>query len=358
MPPTTLVRAVEFARHHLYRLHQRMAPPPAVMAEMISDSWLSQAITVAARLRIADTLAAGPLAVDALATRVDADPDALHRMLRALVSRGVFRRRGDGRYELNALGRTLQSDVPGSMAGLARFKGSRQHREHWSLLEEAVRTGKSTIPMLRGQDGFDYLASEPELADDFNQAMTSFSELAVGPVVAAYDFSAYPTIVDVGGGHGRLLAAVLAATPGARGVLYDLPHVVAGAGDLLRAHAVDSRVRIAAGSFFDGVPAGGDAYVLKNVVHDWADDQALAILRNIRTVAGDTASLLLVESVIPRHERESVGKWLDLEMLVATSARERTANEYRDLLARAGWAMRRVISTPSPFSIVEAMPAI
>jgi C-methyltransferase len=184
--------------------------------------------------------------------------------------------------------------------------------------------------------------------------MTSFSELAVGPVVAGYDFSPYPTIVDVGGGHGRLLAAILAATPAVRGVLYDLPQVVDGAQGLLRNHKVDDRVRVAAGSFFDSVPAGGDAYVMKSVIHDWPDDMAVEILRNVRAAAGERATVLLVETVIPQHDREFVGKWSDLEMLVSASARERTAAEYGELLGRAGWRMTRVVETASPYSVVEA----
>ena len=181
---------------------------------------------------------------------------------------------------------------------------------------ESVRTGKAIVPVLRGKGGFDYLAEDPELAEIFNQAMTSFSELVVNPVVAGYDFSGYHTIVDVGGGHGRLLAAILAATPAAQGVLYDLPQVAAGAPTLLGKHNVADRVRIAEGSFFDSIPSGGDAYVLKNVVHDWPDEQAVQILRNVRAAAGAGAAVLLIEAVIPQHNREFIGNWLDLEMLL------------------------------------------
>ena len=187
--------------------------------------------------------------------------------------------------------------------------------------------------------------------------MTSFSQLAVAPVVAGYDFSKYHTIVDVGGGHGRLLAAILAATPAAQGVLYDLPQVAAGAPTLLGKHNVADRVRIAEGSFFDSVPSGGDAYVLKNVIHNWPDEQAVQILRNVRAAAGAGAAVLLIETVIPQHNSEFIGKWLDLEMLVGAAARERTTAEYRDLLGQAGLRMTRVVQTASPFSVVEAKPA-
>jgi hypothetical protein len=211
---------------------------------------MAQSITVAADLRIADALADKPLGLDELARMVESDPDALSRLLRALIGRGIFKQLGDGRYDLTPLARTLRWDVPDSMAALARFIGSPEDRKHWSYCVDAVRTGESVVPKLRGMDGFDWAASEPELSEVFNQAMTNFSELAVDAVTAAYDFGEYSTIVDVDGGHGRLLAGILAAAPTATGVLFDLPHVVAGAEPLLRKHRVADRVRIADGSFF------------------------------------------------------------------------------------------------------------
>lgn len=195
------------------------------------------------------------------------------------------------------------------------------------------------------------------LSEIFNQAMTNASELAVAPIVASYDFTRYRTIIDVGGGHGRLLAAILAATPAAQGVLFDLPHVVAGAEPLLRKHDVADRVRVAEGSFFDRVPGGGDAYILKSVIHDWPDDRAVQILRNVRAAAATGTTVLLVEFVMPNHDREFPGKLVDLQMLVEVGARERTASEYRRLLEQAGLRMTRVLHTAGPFSLVEAKAA-
>jgi C-methyltransferase len=357
VPPAKLARVVEWIRHHLYRLHQRLAPAPAAMMEMILATWTSQAITVAAQLGVADALANGPLPIDELADRVGANADALGRLLRALISRGIFRHRSDGRYELNSLANTLHSDAPGSMAWAARFYGSREQRERWTLLVDSVRTGNAVVAALHGKESFEYFAEDPEHSELFNQTMTSISELTVSPVIAGYDFSAYPTIVDVGGGHGTLLAAILAAAPAARGVLYDLPRVVADAPSLLREQKVADRVRIAEGSFFDSVPGGGDAYVLKNIIPDWPDEKAVQILRNVRAAAGPHALVLLVEFVIPKHDREFAGKWVDLEMLLNLSARERTAAEYRDLLGQAGFRMTRIVQTASPLSVVEARAA-
>ncbi|MFZ1176872.1 MAG: methyltransferase, partial [Mycobacterium sp.] len=234
---------------------RQAAPPTEVMQELILAAWVSQGITAVADLGVADALAGGPLSIDELAGKVGANPDALRRLLRALISTGIFAQRGDGRYELNPMAELLRSDAPVSMAAMARFIGSRHHREHWSLLTDAIKTGSSIVPALRGKDFFDYMGGEPEFGQIFNDAMTGLSSAAIGPVVDAYDFTPYRTIIDVAGGHGRLLAAILASAPDAQGVLYDLPEVIAGAMPLLREWQVAERVRLAEGSFFDSVPA-------------------------------------------------------------------------------------------------------
>lgn len=325
-----------------------------VMQELVFGAWVSQGLTAVADLRVADALADGPLSIDELAHRVGANADALRRLLRALISRGIFARRDDGRYELNPMAELLRNDGPVSMAAMARFVGSRHHREHWSLLTEAIKTGGPMVPALRGKDFFDYLGDEPEFGQIFNDAMTDLSGAAIGPVVDAYDFTPYRTIVDIAGGHGRLLAAILASAPEAHGVLYDLPEVIAGATPLLRQSHVAQRVRLAEGSFFDSVPAGGDAYVLKHIIHDWDDEPCVRILRNVRAAAAEGAALLLVETVVPEDDAESLAKWTDMEMLLVNGGRERTEREYRALLDEAGFRLTRVVSTASRFSIIEA----
>lgn len=328
------------------------ASPAEVMQDLIFAAWVSQGITAVADLGVADALAAGPLSIDELAGKVEANPDALGRLLRALISQGIFARREDGRYELSPLADLLRSDAPVSMAPMARFIGARQHREHWSLLTEGIRTGTSVVPGLRGKDFFDYLADEPEFGQIFNDAMTGLSGLSIGPVVEAYDFTRFATIVDVAGGHGRLLGAILASAPDAQGVLYDLPEVIAGAPALLQeTHA--ERVRLAEGSFFDSVPTGADAYILKHIIHDWDDDASVRILRNVHSAAPAGAALLLVETVIPEDDSGSMAKWTDMEMLIINNGRERTAGEYRRLFDAAGFEMVGVIDTASRFSIIE-----
>ncbi|MEY8014924.1 MULTISPECIES: methyltransferase [Mycobacterium] len=358
IPPAKVVRAIERARHHLGRLYRRTLPAPAVLLEMLMDAWVAQAITAAADLGIADALASGPLAAGDLAKAVGADTDALTRLMRALISRGIFRQRRDGRYDLTPLAQPLRRDAEISLAAWARWAGSPQLRERWSHLSDGIRAGRCVAAEMADQNMFDYLAGQPELNDIFNQAMTNVSELSIAPLMAAYDFGSFgarATIVDVGGGHGRLLSAILAATPQARGVLFDMPQVVAGAPEELRRHRVADRVEIAEGSFFDDViPPGGDIYVLKNVIHDWLDDDAERILRNVRSACATGKHVLLIELVIPAHDRDSPGKWLDLDMFVSAAARERTAEEYRRLLQRAGFRLTRVVETASPFSVIEA----
>jgi hypothetical protein len=335
-------------------LDGQTAPPAEVMQELLLGGWMSQAITTVADLGVADVLAGGPLPINELASKVGADPDALRRLLRALISRGIFAQHDDGRYELTPLADLLRSNAPISMAARARYIGSRQHREHWSLLTEAIKTGTSVVPALRGKRFFDYVSDDPEFGQVFHDAMTSLSSAAIGPVIEAYNFTPYRTIVDVAGGHGRLLAAILASAPNARGVLYDLPEVIAGATPLLEENHVAERVRLVEGSFFNGIPAGGDVYVLKSIIHDWDDEASVQILRNVRSAAAAGTALLLVETVIREDDSESIAKLTDMEMLLVNNGRERTAGEYRRLLDEAGFQMIGMVDTASRFSIIEA----
>ncbi len=242
----------------------------------------------------------------------------------------------------------LRSDAPVSMAAMARFIGSRQHREHWSLLTEAIKTGNTVVPALRGKDFFDYLSDEPEFGQIFNDAMTGLSGSAIGPVVDAYDFTQFGTIVDVAGGHGRLLAAILASAPNAQGVLYDLPEVIAGAMPLLREWQVAERVRLAEGSFSTAfqpvaMPMSSSTSSMTGTTTRGADPAECAVGRAIGT------TLLLVEAVIPEDDGGSIAEWTDMEMLIINNGRERTAREYRRLLDEAGFQMTRVVDTASRF---------
>jgi hypothetical protein len=335
-------------------LSQQAASSPEVLLDMLMGAWITQTITAVADLGVADVLAGGPLPINDLASRVGANPDALRRALRALISKGLFTQRGDGRYELNPMAELLRSDATVSLAALAQYVGAPQEHEHWSQLTQALKTGVSPVPALRGKPYFDYLRDEPEFSRIFNRAMVGLSAYLDGPLVNSYDFSPYKTVVDVAGGHGRLLAAILTSAPETRGVLFDLPDVVAGATPLLEEMRVADRVQLALGSFFNEVPAGGDAYVLKHIIHDWSDGDALRILRNVRRAAVNGTKVLLVETVLPDDDGEFRGKFTDVAMLMFNDGRERTAGEYRRLLDDAGFEMVDVFDTGTEFSIVEA----
>ncbi|MBL6749894.1 MAG: hydroxyneurosporene methyltransferase [Nevskia sp.] len=357
VPPAAVGRLVAALRNRLIRLYRSLVPAPAAMLEMIMAAWFSQALNVAARLGIADALAQGPRSAQDLAAALGANPDAMHRLLRVLAAEGVFERRADGRYALNRLGAALRSDSPDSVRDFARFLGGAPHWEHWAHLLDSVKSGKPCVDTLRGMPFFQYLEHDPQLAADFNGAMISVSNAAIAPVLGAYDFSRFSTVADVGGGHGRLLAAILARHGRLSGLLFDLPEVVAGAAPVLAQAGVAQRCRVEPGSFFDGVPAGADAYLLKHIIHDWDDERCLQILGHVRKVVPPGGTLLLVELVLPPDGGRHPGNLLDLEMLASAGGRERTAQEYGALLARAGFRMRRCVPTVGPLSVVEAVPA-
>jgi hypothetical protein len=355
-PPAWLFAGIGRVRNALNLASRSAVPPNIALLELAQGAWLTQALYAATKLGIADALRGGPRSADDVAREVGADPAATYRVMRALASNGVLKLRR-GRFRLTRVGHALRSDHHGSMAPLITLIGSPEHWEHWGHLLHSVRTGGTAVEVVRGRPVFDYLDTNPTYATVFNDAMTGVSSVAIEMAVPRYDFSDRTLIVDVGGGHGALLAAVLARAPQARGVLFDLPTVVDGAAARLQAAGVAQRCAVTGGSFFDAVPDGGDAYLLKTVIHDWDDEQSIDILRNVRTAIAAHGKVLLMELVLPEGAPPHPGMLLDLEMLVHAGGRERTAAEYGDLLSRAGFRLTRVIPTAGPLSIVEAVPA-
>ncbi|WP_054813527.1 methyltransferase [Nocardia arizonensis] len=353
-PPLPAVRAVELLRATLVTLHRKLVPGHLALMEMFTAGWLTQAIHAAAALGIADALADGPRTGAQLALAVRADEDALHRLLRLLVSHGVFGIDRRGRYRLTPAARALRSDAEVSLRDAILFFGTEFHRGQWTRIVDAVRTGASVDATGGGGSFFDRVAADRELGEVFDRAMTSIASMSVEPLLRGFDFARFDTVVDVGGGEGRFLAEILRRTPRSRGILFDLPEVVAGAPARLAEMGVADRCEIRAGSFFDEVPAGGDAYVLKHVVHDWDEERIAAILRTLRAAMSPRARLLLIELVLPEHRRPHPGKYIDLEMLVNTGGRERTESEYRALLARSGFTLLRTVETVSPENVIEA----
>lgn len=328
-------------------------PPEAVVTQMIFGKWVSMALSVAAKLRVADALAAGPKSPAELAAETGTHAPSLYRVLRALASVGVFAEDADGRFRQTPLSEVLRSNVPGSMRAVADYCGADWSWRPWGQLLETVRTGKTAFDGVFGEQVFAYLAKHPDESAVFNEGMTGFSMQESPAVAAAYDFSTFDTIVDVGGGHGHLLCTILNKYPGPRGVIFDAPHVAAGATPAVAAAGLADRCRAEGGDFFEAVPAA-DAFVMKHIIHDWADDKSTTILRNCRTAAKPGAKLVLVEMVIPPGNGPLPGKLLDLEMLVIASGKERTEAEYADLLAGAGWKLTRVVPTEAPTSVIEA----
>ncbi len=355
-PPGWLLDGIGRVRGGLSQLRQAVAPANLTVFEMVQGSWLTQAMYVASKLGIFDALAGGPATAGDVARRAGSDPGATFRLMRALASNSLLKQERDGRFALTRLGEALRSDAPGSLAPMLQFVGHPKHWEHWGQLLYSVQTGKTSAEMLRGMPIFEYLETDRDLAAVFNNAMTAVSAMAIETLLPAYDFSRFRTIVDVGGGHGALLAAVLQQATKASGVLFDLPSVVAGAGPVLDAAGVADRITVTGGSFFDAVPEGGDAYLLKTIIHDWDEDSALVILRNIRKAIDPAGTVALIEMVLPDGTPHHPGMLLDLEMLVAAGGQERTSSEYADLLAHAGFRQTRVVSTAGPVSLVEAIP--
>jgi hypothetical protein len=274
-----------------------------------------------------------------------------------LASRGVFTVHGDDRFGPTPMANALRADAPTSVRGIVLFFGHPYHWERWGHLPYSVHTGRPSVDPLRGKPVFELLDDEPEFAAVFNEGMTSASNTEIEPVLAAYDLSGFGTIVDVGGGHGRLLAAILRKATRARGILFDAEPVVAGAPAVLDAAGVADRTAVVGGSFFESVPSGGDAYLLKHIVHDWDEIKVPEISQNIRNAMAVGAKLLVIETVIPDDDREHLAKLLDLEMLVAGTGKERTAAEYTQLLNRVGFRKTRVIPPLGPVSVAESEAA-
>jgi hypothetical protein len=354
-PPVRVVRAATAVRTGLQNLTRKMVPPEVAVLELVSGFMGTQAVHTAARLGIADVLADGPRPAGEVAAELGTSPDATYRLLRACAAFGLFREDDQGRFSLTPVGATLRSG-PDSMASVVLMIGHPTYQAVWGQLPDAVRTGTPRAEAVVGEPMWEHLDHDAELATAFNDAMTRLSALDWPTVEAAYDFTPYSTIVDVGGGHGQLLAAMLHAAPEAKGVLVERESLMGGAEDQLRSAGVLTRCRLEAGSFFDTAPDDGDLYVLRRVVHDFDDDQAVAILSTLRRHMPATATLLLMESVVPPGNEPHLAKSLDLDMLVFVGGRERTEQEYAALLDRAGFRMARVIPTVSPISLVEARP--
>jgi len=356
LPPVRVARAATTVRTAVQGLTRRMVPPPVGVLELVSGLIEANTLYAVAKLGVADALAGGPRTAADVAADLGTHPDATYRLMRAAAGHGLLHQDGD-RFALTALGCPLRSDAPDSMRAVVLMIGDPRYQSVWARLPESVTTGTAQAEAVHGVSMWDLLDRDPDYAATFHEAMTRLTVLDWPTIAAAYDFTAFRRIVDVGGGHGRLLASMLGAAPAAEGVLFELESLLPAAEQLLREAGVLTRCRLEGGSFYDRVPDDGDLYVMRRVVHDLDDEQALALLATVRRDMPAGATLLLLESVVPPGSGPDFAKTLDLDMLLFTGGRERTEQEHAALLGRAGLEMTRVVPTISTISLVEARPA-
>lgn len=329
----------------------------ARLREMITAFRVSDLVATAAELRLADYLADGPKSSAELAGLCGAHPETLHRVLRALARIELVQFTPDGRFALATLGEPLRRDAPDSLYRMARLWGTDLFKLTWMRLPHSVRTGQSAQEHLYGLRQFDYLATQPEVASIFNDGMLAGTLTVAAAVVDAYDFSGFQSIVDVGGGSGALAATILQAHPRLRGVVFDLPFCEQGATEFLASAGVGERCEFAGGDFFQSIPSGADAYLLKFILHDWEDARCAQILKTCRASVSPGAKLLLVESVLPPDGGPLTDAVFgDVTMIVHTGGRERTEAEYAQLLDAAGFRLSRVVPTRVAQSVIEAVP--
>ena len=331
-------------------------PPPPILFQMATGYWVSQAIYVAAKLGIADFLKDGPQSCVALATATGADATSLFRLMRALASKGVFSHVQGDRFALSRLGESLQTEVHGSLRAMVITLGEIHYQACGNLLH-SVQTGSPAFTQVFGASLFDYLQQNADAADAFNQGMSNLSSMLAYAVLMAYDFTGISSIVDIGGGQGKLLETMLQVNPDMRGTVFDTVSTIQRAKRQLGNNTCDRRCSYVSGDFFTSVPQGADAYLLCGVIHDWDDDRAVTILRNCRRAMSRSGRVLLVEMILPDAVSASFSKLLDLNMLMMNGGRERTIAEFCVLLNAAGYAVTRTVPTMAPQSVIEATAA-
>lgn len=329
-------------------------PPSALLMQTVYGPFVARCVWAVAELGIPDLLAERPRTPAEVATALDLHADPVGRLLGAMATTGVTAPAGEGAYANGPLGELLRSDVPGSLRDYVRYAWNLPLLRAWDRVLDVVRTGEPSFAAANGLPFFDYLAAEPELEDRFTAAMTALGAGGAEPLAAAIRPERFTSLVDVGGGAGLQLAALLRAAPDLRGVLLDLPSVVAQAPAVLGSRGVADRCEIVAGSFFDAIPSGADAYLLRTVLHDWSDEEASRILERVAQAAAPGTTLLVAEVVLPDGNAPHPGRFIDMHMMVVLGGRERSETAWRDLLAGAGFAMTAVGPAGGPISLIEA----
>jgi hypothetical protein len=337
-----------------------MLPESAQLLLMATSKWVSQSLYVAAKLGIADLLTDGPVAVAGLARETGTHERSLYRVLRAIASVGVFAEDTQGRFSQTALSEFLRTGAPGSLRAAVIFFGEDFTWRPYGAILETVRTGVPVFNQLNDvRDMFAYFETHPDSQAIFDEAMLALSGDSIQDITAQFDFSGFGTVVDIGGGQGFLVSEILKASPRTRAVLFDQASVLAGAGAVLERNGVADRVTLSPGSFFTSVPGGGDAYILKSVLHDWNDDQCVDILSRVRAQIGDNpdARLLIIEAVVPALNAWGFAKFMDVEMLVNVGGVERNEQDWRAVFTRAGFSLESIVDLTPPNSILVGRPA-
>ncbi len=327
-----------------------------ILIQLLSGAWATQAVATAARLGIPDLLAQGPREAREAAGELELDAGATYRLMRALASLGVLERRADGRFANTAIGERLRSDVPGTFRDAFIAETDSVHWRSWEKVADAVRTERPRPQEVFGLAAFDYYTQNLAEGEQFGKAMRNISRFAAAAVLEAYDFSGVRTVMDVGGGSGSLALAILEKHPDMKGAIFDLAYIEPQAKHAIQAAGAASRCRFESGDFFQAVPEGADLHMLKFILHDWTDEECVRILRVCRESLEPGGRLLIVEMLVPEEIGPAFVTLMDLNMLVVTGGRERTAKEYEKVLSDAGFEMTRVIPTKSPFSLIEARP--
>jgi hypothetical protein len=334
------------------RRKRERAPRLPPLLELAMASWVSQAVYAAGRLKIADALSDGPQSCEAIAAATNTPPHSLSRLLRALCSLGVIAAAGEGRFVLTSLGQPLQANGPGSLRAMVLTLGD-IHYQAWGALDHSIGTGSPAFPRVFGARLFDHLDRSPEAGSTFHEAMTDLSALISQAVLLAYDFAGIHLLVDVGGGYGQFLTDILTVYPDMRGILVDTPAVICQAKTRVEGHHSQARCTLVAGSLLEPLPRGGNLYLLSGVIHDWDDDDAVAILEQCRRAMTPNGKVLLVETVLSTEDASAFGALLDLNMLVMTGGRERTEREFRQLFDAAGLEITRMTPTLAPQWAIE-----
>jgi len=331
-------------------------PPPIRISLLSQGTIIATSLALAAELGIADLLADGPRSSEELAQATSTHPRSLHRLLRLLCSVGVFNEIQTDSFAQTPLSECLRAGVPGSMRSWLRMISLKvRYHTHAEALY-SIKTGEPAFKRVTGMEFFDYLAAHPDEGEIFNQAMNDMGQVVAASVAQSYDFSGIGKIIDVGGGHGTLIAAILQKYPQMTGILFDSPHVAERARESIASAGLAHRCEVVGGDFFKSVPAGCDAYLLRWIIHNWDHERAITVLRNCRQAMGASSRLLLIEMVIPTGNEFHQGKFLDYIMLTTHLGQERTEEEYDSRLREADLRLNKVQPTASPLSVIEAVP--